>query len=169
MKNLSAKRIAKISLVAALYFALTVAVAPLSFGAIQFRFSEILVLLCFFNKDYIISMTVGCFFANLFSPMASLDVPFGTLATLIAVVLLYRTRNIWISSLIPAIVNGIIVGIELTIAFKTPLLFNMATVALGELVVVTAIGVPIFLLFQKNNTLMSFIGITKKSLLSATE
>ena len=43
------KNLVRLALVAALYAALTLALPGLSFGAIQFRFSEILVLLCFYS------------------------------------------------------------------------------------------------------------------------
>ena len=50
------KNLVRLALVAALYAALTLALPGLSFPAIQFRFSEILVLLCFYRKDYSISL-----------------------------------------------------------------------------------------------------------------
>lgn len=54
------KKVIRISLVAALYVALTLALSWISYGEIQFRIAEILVLLCFFRKDYAISMIIGC-------------------------------------------------------------------------------------------------------------
>lgn len=44
------KKVIRISLVAALYVALTLALSWISYGEIQFRIAEILVLLCFFSK-----------------------------------------------------------------------------------------------------------------------
>lgn len=161
MKNFNAMKLVKIAVVAAIYFVLTVAISPLSFGQIQFRFSEILVLLCFYNKNYCYSMVAGCALANLFSPMAALDVPFGTVATLIAVLcIVFLGKNLWIASIFPVIANGIIVAVELKIAFEAPLLLSMATVALGELVVVTILGVPIFKLLEKNKEFMKLISQT---------
>jgi uncharacterized membrane protein len=159
MKNFSTKRIARIAIVAALYFVLTMAVAPIAFGQVQFRVSEILVLLCFYNKDYCYSMGLGCLLANFFSPMWTLDVPFGTLATVIAVVLIVVLgKNLLIASLFPVIINGIIVGLELYVAFGgLPLWMFMASVAFGELVVVTIVGVPVFKLLEKNQTFMKLI------------
>ncbi|MCX7657830.1 MAG: QueT transporter family protein [Oscillospiraceae bacterium] len=159
MKKFSTKRIARIAIVAALYFAVTLAVAPIAFGQVQFRVSEILVLLCFYNKDYCYSMGLGCLLANFFSPMWTLDVPFGTLATVIAVVLMVILgKNLLIASLFPVIINGIIVGLELYVAFGgLPLWMFMASVAFGELVVVTIVGVPVFKLLEKNQTFMKLI------------
>ncbi len=158
MRKFSTKRIARIAIVAALYFAITIAVAPIAFGQVQFRVSEILVLLCFYNKDYCYSMGLGCLLANFFSPMWTFDVPFGTLATVIAVVLMvFWGKNLLIASLFPVIVNGIIVGLELYAAFGLPILMSMVSVAFGELVVVTIVGVPVFKLLEKNQTFMKLI------------
>ena len=88
------KNLVRLALVAALYAALTLALPGLSFGAVQFRFSEILVLLCFYRKDYSISLILGCFIANCFSPMALMDMIFGTLATAIAVIPMFYIKNL---------------------------------------------------------------------------
>ena len=83
------KNMTRLALVAAMYAVLTVVIAPLAFGEIQFRFSEVLVLLCFYRKDYALALIVGCFIANLFSPMGLMDIIFGTLATAAAVIPMY--------------------------------------------------------------------------------
>ena len=44
------------AVIAATYAALTMVISPLSYGPIQFRFAEILVLFCFFNKRYAIGL-----------------------------------------------------------------------------------------------------------------
>ncbi|MDD7183948.1 QueT transporter family protein, partial [Peptostreptococcus porci] len=59
--------IAKQAMVAALYAVLTWAIPSLSYGPIQFRVSEIMTLLAFYNPQYVIGLTVGCAIANLFS------------------------------------------------------------------------------------------------------
>lgn len=163
MKKNNTTEIIKIAIVAAIYAVITVAISPLSYGPLQFRFSEILVLLCFYNRKYCVSMIVGCLIANLFSPMALLDVPFGTLATILAVVFLSRSKNLFLGSLWAAIFNGIIVGAELYIAFKEPLLLSMGTVALGEFVVVSVLGVIVFKFLRKNRYFMKLIGDERKS------
>ena len=42
------------AIIASLYVVLTVIVTPFSYMAIQLRISEIMVLLCFYKKDYIV-------------------------------------------------------------------------------------------------------------------
>ncbi len=161
MSNNRIYEIIIIAMVAAIYAVLTIAILPLSYGVIQFRISEVLVLLCFYNKKYCLSMILGCAVVNMFSPMALLDIPFGTLATALAVICLYKSRNIWIGSLFPVLFNGVIVGAELYFAFKEPILISIGTVALGELAVVTAVGVPVFKLLERNKRFMRLIDSVK--------
>ena len=154
----------RLALVAADYSALTIALPGLSFGAVQFRFSEILVLLCFYRRDYSVALILGCFIANCFSPMALMDMIFGTLATAIAVLPMFYIRNIWVASLLPVVSNGIIVAIELFICYgnELPIWFNMITVAAGELAVVTVTGCVLFkLVFERSDRLMKIIGANK--------
>ncbi len=156
------KNLTRLAIVAAMYAALTLAIAPLSFGAIQFRFSEVLVLLCFYRKDYAPALILGCFIANLFSPFGLYDIIFGTLATAVAVIPMYYMKNIFLAAALPVVSNGIIVGIELFLCGE-PLWFSMATVALGELVVVGVLGVVIFkLIFEKNPAMLRLIGSKRK-------
>ena len=163
-KIFETKNLVRLALVAAVYAVLTLILPGLSFGAVQFRFSEILVLLCFYRKDYSIALILGCFIANCFSPMALMDMIFGTLATAIAVLPMFYIRNIWVASLLPVVSNGIIVAIELFICYgnEPPIWFNMITVAAGELAVVTVTGCVLFkLVFERSDRLMKIIGANK--------
>ena len=51
---------ARIAIVAALYVVLTLISYPFSYGMIQFRISEALMLLCCYDKRYTWSMVIGC-------------------------------------------------------------------------------------------------------------
>lgn len=153
------KNLARLAVVAALYTALTLALPGISFGLIQLRFSEILVLLCFYRRDYSVALIVGCFIANCFSPMALMDMVFGTLATAIAVIPMYSVKNIWLASLLPIVSNAVIIAAELFIAFDQPIWLGMLTVGAGELVVITIIGCPLFrLALEKNGRLTAVLG-----------
>ena len=48
------------AMVAALYAALTLGLAPLSYGAVQVRVSEFMTLLAFYDKGLIPGLTLGC-------------------------------------------------------------------------------------------------------------
>ena len=165
------EKIVIIAVVAALYAALTLALSPISFGPIQFRVSEVMTLLPLFGKGYIISLTIGCFLANLFGPVGIIDVIFGTLATLISVYLVYATGKamkdkkgyVLIASLWPTIINAIIIGIMLNVTLGFPLVLSMLEVGFGQFVVITIVGVPLFkLLESKYGSLFRKLTFTKE-------
>ena len=136
-------------IIAATYAALTIAMSPIAYGPIQFRFSEILVLLCFFNKRYSVGLTIGCFLANCLSPTASLDILFGTAATLLACLGIIFSKWLLLAVSFPIITNAFIIARELTF-FGEPYWFSALTVGLGELVVMVASYI-IFMILKRNN------------------
>jgi uncharacterized membrane protein len=150
------KNIVRQAVIAGLYVALTLLIIPYAYGPIQFRISEILILLCFFRRDYIIGLIVGCFLANFFSLMPLTDIPFGTLATAISVFLISRSKNLYFSIIYPVLFNGLIIGIQLNLVFHEPLFLSMLYVALGEFVVLL-IGVLIFRVLGKNKAFLELI------------
>ena len=160
MEYFNARRITNIGVMTALYVVATLACSPLAYGQVQFRVSELLMLLCYFNRDYIISMTLGCVIVNLFSPLGFIDVLFGTLATLIAAILICATRkkiNLFVASLFPVVSNGLIVGAELTYLFHANFFVNAGFVALGEFVCVSILGVLVVSVLSKNSSFMKLI------------
>ena len=150
--------IAENAIVAAIYFVLTIAIQPLAYGMLQCRISEIMVLLAFWRPDFIIGLTLGCFIANILSPMA-IDMLFGTLATLLAVAAIaYLSPRLYVAIIWPVIFNGIIVGIELYyfLDASIALWVQMGWVALGELAVMVA-GYIIFVLLNRSKTFRKFL------------
>ena len=161
MKTFDVYRIAKIGIFATIYVIVTLVASSLSYGQIQFRISEALILLCFFKKDYIISMTLGCFIANLFSPLGLIDAVFGTVATLVAVILIYACREkmgLFMVSLFPVVSNAVIIAVELKFVYDMPLLMSMWWIALGEFACVSVLGVVIFKAISKNKQFVKLIG-----------
>ena len=157
--ELKTKRLVRTAVIAALYALLTVALAQISYGNFQFRVSEILVLLAYFDPFYIGGLTLGCFIANLLGPNGTMDVIFGTLATFISVGAISLTAkyiknkaSLVIASLWPTIFNGIIIGWMLNVTVGAPLWLTMGEVALGEFVVITIVGIPIFKMIQNRYT-----------------
>ena len=157
MKNISIKDVVVLSMVAAIYVILTVGLSPLSYGDVQFRISEALMLLIVYRRRYAISLILGCFVSNLFSPVGFVDILFGTLATVVASIPMLFIKKLELSSLFPSIANGIIVGLELAIVYDLPIAFTMFTVFIGEFVVVSLIGIPLFRFLEKNEGFMQTI------------
>lgn len=156
MNNQIVSKLSKNALIAALYLVLTL-IAP-SYGAVQFRFSEVMLLLMLINSSYAPGLIVGCIIANLFSPMGLTDVVFGTLATAISLFIMSKTRNYQlISTLWPALINGIIVGMELYFVLKLPFWASAISVFLGEFIVITCVGLPIFKIIMMNKQLVKIL------------
>ncbi|MDN6627134.1 MAG: QueT transporter family protein [Pisciglobus halotolerans] len=137
------------AIVAALYIAVTLVVAPLSYGAIQFRLSEIFNHLAVFNKNYIIGIGAGVFIANLFSPLGWYDIVFGLAHTLISlIVLTFLTKHVsnkWLkmsANILLFAFFSFIIAWELKLAFNAPFWLNYGFVAIGEIVVM-GIGMPL--------------------------
>jgi uncharacterized membrane protein len=137
--------IARAALVAALYAALTLAVAPLSYGPIQFRISEALKALALVQPWLIPGIMAGTFVANLFSPyvgpweliwMPLTDGLGGLLAWWIC-------RRWWPAGIATyALTTAIAVGLMLHVVAGFPLWFTIGTVFVGEIVIIP-IGWPI--------------------------
>ncbi|AGX43562.1 QueT transporter family protein [Clostridium saccharobutylicum] len=150
------ERLVRTAIIAAIYAVITLCLAPISYGAVQFRVSEIMVLLAFFDPFYIGGLTLGCFIANLLGPNGIADVIFGTIATFISVYAISFTSKyiknnniaLIIASLWPTIFNGLIIGWELNYLYQLPIILSMLEVAAGEIVVVTIVGVPVIKLLK---------------------
>ena len=156
------------AVIAALYAVLTWVLAPISYGPIQFRISEILVLLVFFNPKYAYAIILGCFVANTTSTLGWYDMVFGTIATTLAVLPMLKVKRISIASIFPVISNAIIVSVELWLAFKEPgvFWFNMLTIAIGEAVVLYGLGIPFYTGLCNNDTLCEVLEIDNSKLIN---
>ena len=133
--------LAKTAVVAALYAALTCLVAPFSYGNIQMRISEGLDHLVVFNKRYVWALVIGCFIANLWSPMGIIDIIFGTLETFLATGITYllakRVKPLWLKLTISTLVDTAmmwIIALELHLYNHLPFWPTYATTALGEFI-----------------------------------
>lgn len=150
--KVSIHALARAAMIAAIYVALTLIFQPISFGAIQFRIAEALMLLPVLTADAVPGLFIGCLLANLLGGGVWFDVVLGSLATLLAAVFARKWRDRPALAAFSAVLfNGLIVGPVVYFAYvRAPgapvsvatLLFNMGTVAFGELVVCYALGLP---------------------------
>ncbi|MFH1513498.1 MAG: QueT transporter family protein [Bacillota bacterium] len=145
------------AVIAALYAALTVVFAPISYGAVQFRIAEAFTLLPVLFPQAIPGLAVGCLISNLIGGYGVWDVVFGTLATLVAALLTYGLRrNIWLAAIPPVLTNAVVIGLLLHFVLQLPLLPTMATVGLGQLAVVAVLGIPLILALSNVPVLKKF-------------
>ena len=137
------------AMVAALY-AISTLTLP-AYGALQFRLSEMMTLLAYFNPFYVIPLTIGCAIANIASPFGIIDVIFGSLGSFLALTAMSKTKNIFLASIWPAFFS-FIVGLEIMFLSTEPVNFFLVTgqIMLSEFVVVTIIGVPVMKYIMRN-------------------
>ena len=152
-KKMNVKVIAMNAIIACVYAVLTIVCSGIAYGAIQLRISEIFIFLAFYNRKYIPGLVIGCFLANIPSPLGLADMCFGTLATLLACVAMNKVKNLYLGAILGAIINGVIVGIELNVILELPLFISGLEVFIGELIVLI-IGAVLFQMVEKNHVFM---------------
>lgn len=131
------------AVIAAIYVVLTIAFAPIAFGPVQFRISEALCILPFFTPAAVPGLFIGCFLSNLLCGAATLDVIFGSLATLIGALGSYALRKkMWAVCIPPILANTIIVPWVLRYAYGSVDLipYAMLTVGIGEILAIGVMG-----------------------------
>ncbi len=152
-------------IIAALYFLLTVLIYPLSYGEVQIRFSEALMILAVFTPASIPGLTIGCFFANLMGPYSFIDALFGGTATLLSCILIWFTRKIkfkkipLLSLIFPVIINAVVIGAEINLFFLnkdasfslTSFLLSGLWIGAGEFLSCCLLGVPLYFAVSKIN------------------
>lgn len=155
------------AVVGALYAALTMMLAPISYGTVQFRVSEALCVLPVFFPYTSVGLFLGCALANMLSAAGILDVVFGSLATFGAALCAAwcgrparRTGEAptaamrVLACLCPVVWNGAVIGAVLAWSFardtfrQSFLLFG-AEVALGEAGVLFLLGMPLLTLLPR--------------------
>ena len=107
--------------------------------------------LALFTPAAIPGLTIGCALFNLsFAGALPLDVPVGSLATLLATGGMYLTRKVQLKGypllamLLPAISNALLVGWELTIFIGQGFWLNALYVAIGEVAVLLVLGTALY-------------------------
>jgi uncharacterized membrane protein len=176
---LRTRSIAQAGMIAAVYGALTLVTVQLlgmlGWGPVQFRVSEAVTVLAMFTPAAIPGLTLGSVVANLYtfaatgSPLALLDVVFGSLGTLLGAMWMWRFRsNTGLALLGPVIFNALIVSAYLPLLvkglglYKLPLLgidleghwlgmylFGFTSIALGQAVVMYGLGLPLALALRR--------------------
>lgn len=170
MKRKSTLYIVQGALIAAIYATMTILQNVLIPGSasmpVQFRISEVLTVLVLYTPAAIPGLTIGCVIANIssLSVLGPYDLIFGSLATLFAALSMYALRNVRLfklpvlAALMPALFNGVFVGFEIDFFFMNnatafnfvDFLIQGGLVALGELVVLFVLGLPLTRVIELN-------------------
>lgn len=152
MQTVKLRKLCRAAVVGGLYAALTVLMAPVSFGPVQFRISEALCVLPWFFPETCWGLYGGCLLANLIGGTGAADVLIGSLATLAAAFMTAKLRNRGrpIAGCIPPILtNGIFTSMAVALAvggreaFWADWLIFGLEIAAGETAVMLALGLPL--------------------------
>jgi len=160
-------------MIAAVYGALTLLTMQLlsflAWGPVQFRVSEAVTVIAMLTPAAIPGLTIGSVVANLYtfvttgSPLALLDVVFGSLGTLLGALWMWRFHSKRMVALLgPVIFNALIVPVYLPLLvkglglYKVPFtdinlegawipmyLFGVVAIGLGQAIVVYGLGLPL--------------------------
>ena len=158
MRN-NTRKLVTAAILGALYAVLTMVLAPISYGPVQLRVSEVMCILPYFLPFTSWGLFFGCAVANLICGAGLPDIVFGSLATLISCGFIAlcgkkgkgSIESELIACLMPVIFNALIVGGVLyymtlgSLGFLVGdyLLFYAGPVALGEFIVMLAMGFPL--------------------------
>jgi uncharacterized membrane protein len=163
MKLNTIRKIVFGGLIGGIYAALTLALAPISYGEVQFRIAEALTVLPFFSAFSTLGLFIGCLISNILSPIGPLDMIFGSLATLVAAIMTYyigKSRlkfKRFIAPLPAVIVNAIVVGLLISYSANIPFIIPALQVGFGQLVVCYALGLPLLMVIEKNEKIKSYL------------
>ena len=147
------KTLASSAMIAALYAVLTVAMAPISYGPVQFRVSEALTLLPWYLPEAVPGLFIGCVVANFFGGYGVVDMVFGSLATLIGALLTRRAPRLWVGAVPPVVSNMLIIGAMLHFLIGVPLIATALYVGLGEAGACFLVGIPVMKLLERRGIL----------------
>ena len=150
--NLSSRYISQVGIIAGLYAALTVVLAPISYGPIQLRVSEALTVLPYLTPAAVPGLFIGCLVANIFGGLGIYDVVGGSLLTLLAAFLTYllaRTRRPILAPLPPVLVNSLGVSLYLHLLFQLPYWLTVIYIGVGEIATCFVLGYPLLLIILR--------------------
>lgn len=152
------------AMIGAVYVALNLLLAPISFGPIQFRVAEALTILPLIFPSSVLGLFVGCIISNFFGGYGIIDIVFGSLATLVSAYSTYfigkRIKNPKTSAILggipPVVINAVVIGLVLTYATTNtadaaPFYVIASQIFISEAGVVYIIGLPLLYFINKLN------------------
>lgn len=172
----STKTLARQGVIAAVYVIFTLSGFGVSYGPVQFRYSEVMNWLAFLDPKNVIGLTIGCLISNIWSPFGAIDMVVGTLGTLLATACMAKVSSKWMAGLFPSLFSFLYSGEALFLGEITTDLFPIVTgqIMLSEFIITYIIGLPVMYFLTRNkavhNTLLDASTLpTKESLTGKKE
>jgi len=135
--GMNVKKISLAAVLAALYAALVIVLAPISFGPIQLRVADCLIpLSALLGWPAAVGVALGAVVGNTYYFLGPVDVVFGALANLVAGLLIWRLRSRLLAACVGAsLVIGLVVGGYLWTFFPPPDVFGLGLPVWGAMIV----------------------------------
>ncbi|GAH27575.1 unnamed protein product [marine sediment metagenome] len=140
----------RVAMIGAIYVILNIIFAPISYGPVQVRIAEALVVLPFIDPSAIIGLFIGCILANVYGGLGMVDIIGGSLCTLIAAYLTSKMKNPKLAPLPPVLINAFGVSIYLHLLFDLPYWITVLYIGVGEVIACYILGYPLLILLIKN-------------------
>lgn len=163
---MNTRYLTKASVIAAIYIVLIlIQMIPLpfvnlTFGPIQLRIAEGLVLLPLVEAAAVPGVFVGCLLSNLllapYSGFGLLDIFGGSLVTLVAAYLTSKMKNRISGMIPPVLLNGLIVSTWVSYFTKIPYFWTVAGIAGGELLSLIIFGSIFLYVYDKSTNLKEY-------------
>jgi hypothetical protein len=156
---MNTKEISLTAVFAALYAAIVIILAPISFGPIQLRVADALIpLAALLGLPVVYGVTIGTLVANIYWFLSPIDVILGSLANLIAAYIMHRYHNKPVpASLVASLVIGVTVGGYLWLFFPPPSIAGIQlpawlamimSITLSSILAITIIGLALLKLVE---------------------
>src|SRR5208283_1217575 len=148
--RLNTKKLAVVTVFAALYAVGVVFLAPISFGVFQVRVADaMLPLSMIFGLPSALGLSLGCIVSNVYGGLGIIDIVGGATANLVACTLAWyigrkgRGAQRFLGTVAESVVVALIVGGYLSWLLQVPLEISLLGVLIGEIIAVNLIGFPL--------------------------
>ncbi len=148
--QLNTKKLAVVTVFAALYAVGVGFLAPISFGIVQVRVADaMLPLAMIFGLPGALGLSLGCLVSNVFGGLGIVDIVGGATANLVACTLAWyigrkgRGAQRFLGTVAITVVVALIVGGYLSVLLSVPLEISLLGVLVGEMIAVNLIGFPL--------------------------
>lgn len=164
---MNTKEISLTAVIAALYAAIVIILAPISFGPIQLRVADALIpLSALFGLPAVYGVTLGALVGNTYWFLSPIDIFLGAVANLAAGFLIYRYKDrLVLVSVAASIVIGVIVGGYLWLFFPPPSIIGVQlpawlgmiiSITLSSILAISVIGLTLLKLLESSGYLDQF-------------
>ena len=148
--RLNTKKLAVMTIFAALYAVGVIFLAPISFGIVQVRVADaMLPLSMIFGLPSALGLSLGCVVSNVYGGLGVIDIVGGAAANLVACTLAWyigrRGRGVqrFLGTVAETVAVSLIVGGYLAVIFQVPVEIGLLGILIGEVIAINIIGFPI--------------------------